>query len=160
MKKLSLFIISFFLIGCAAVPPATYNFQSRKTYDAAYDKVLASITGFLNENIPSIPEKEESGIITVEDVKIPYKGFYYESDFCDCGKLKGLYVYHEILGTFNISLKKIEDKKTSVEVIANYRASMWSGKTFKGWVTCQSKGYFEQNLFKHLDSVLKVRKKT
>ncbi len=160
MKKLSLFTIFFLLIGCATIPPATYNFQSQKTYDATYDVVLAPIISFLNEDIPSMPAKEEAGVITVADVKIPYKGFYYESDFCDCGKLKGLYVYHEILGTFNISLKKLEDKKTSVEVIANYRASLWSGKTFKEWVTCRSKGYFEQNLFKHLDSVLKVRKKT
>lgn len=160
MKKILLFIVVIFLTGCVTTKPATYNFQTEKVYEAAYQKVLTKIISFSGDSRIQLKQSEKDPeLIASEEVKIPYIGFLYESAYCDCGTLGGLYVYHEILGKVNVYLKNLEDDKTSVEVVARYRASKWLGNNFKEWVTCQSKGYFEESLFKYLDESLVIKPK-
>jgi hypothetical protein len=69
----------------------------------------------------------------------------------------GIYVYREILDTFHVSIKGIDKSTTAVTITADYRAALWDGNTFKGWVRCQSKGFVEKTFFQMLSSFFKVK---
>jgi len=160
LKKICLLVLILLLTGCATVPPAKHDFQSGKIYKKPYDDVWKHAALFFKDrDIPLKTIEKASGTIVTEEMKIPYRGFLYESDYCDCGRLSGLYVYHEILGKFSIIVKKLAGAKTSVQVNANYKASKWLGKNFKGWVICESKGHAEKILLEHLDSALEGQEK-
>jgi len=157
MKKFPVFLIIFILAGCATTSPLKYYYQSEGTYDAAYDEVFDVAVSFINETTMTIKTAEiSSGTVVSEEFKVPYEGFLYKSSYCDCGSLSGLKTYHEIIGKFYVYIENLENDKISVHVETEYRASLWSGKDFKGWVDCVTKGYLEQAFFRSLHSGLRA----
>jgi hypothetical protein len=68
-----------------------------------------------------------------------------------------MYVYREILGTFNVTIKGTTKSTTTVTMKADYRAALWAGNTFRGWVRFQSKGFMEEAFFHKLSSVFKEK---
>lgn len=155
MKGLFIVAMCFFIAGCAAAPPVLHDVRSDGAFDAKYDWTVRSVKEFFEkEKIPVIKGNDDSGLIETEEIKVPYEGFQYSSDYCDCGAPGGLYVYREILGKFSAFLKKTDDGKTAVHIGASYRASLWRYDTFIGWVECQSKGYVENKLIEHVNTAL------
>ncbi len=155
MKRLFLVAMYIFIAGCATVPPVLHDVQSTETFDAKYNGITGSVKEFFDkENIPVKKGSEDPGLIETEDIKVPYEGFQYLSDYCDCGALGGFYVYHEILGKFTVSIKETDNSKTTIHVGASYKASLWWHDNFIGWVECQSKGYVESKLIEHVNAGL------
>ena len=153
------FTVLALIAGCATMPPITHDIKSEETYNAPFDKVWEpAINYFNNKNIPVRATDQASGIIESGEVKIPYDSFVYYSEYADCGTLGGLYVYHDILGKITVYLKKLDTNKTSVQIVTDYRASLWTGNNFKGWTVCQSKGYIEKSFLEYLNSTVQVIK--
>jgi len=88
----------------------------------------------------------KSGFLITKEFNVPYEGFQYKSIYADCGQLAGLYVYNEIIGQYELLISESEDNSTTLRIIPHYRASLWLGKSFKGWIQCQSRGYVENLL--------------
>ncbi|MEW6603001.1 MAG: hypothetical protein AB1499_18665 [Nitrospirota bacterium] len=160
MKRVLLLAMCLILAGCATVPPVMRVVPSTETFNARSGVVVDSVNDFFkNENIPVRKGSEHSGIVETEEVKVPYEGFEYVSDYCDCGTLGGLYVYHGILGAFRAYVKETDNSRTTLHIESSFRASLWLNDTFMGWVVCQSKGYFESKLIKHVNDALKKKTK-
>ncbi|MBI5055788.1 MAG: hypothetical protein HZB61_04140 [Nitrospirae bacterium] len=154
-----LYIVTVFLLisGCVTVPPIQHDLQAEEKYAAVYGDVWQLVTGFLSdENISVKTGNKESGAILTSEVEVPYEGFQYVSDYCDCGRLGGLYVYHEIKGEYKIQISRLAEKVAAIRIDSRYRASLWLGEDFVGWVPCESKGYFEKKLFEQLTSKFKT----
>ena len=108
-------------------------------------------SNFLEAEVSAIDTADKkSGYLKTKEFTVPYNGFQYQSKYADCGKLGGLNVYHEIIGYYEIFITESDEKKTTVRTLPHYRASLWSGKDFKGWVPCESRGYVEQLLMDDL----------
>ncbi len=160
MKRLLMAAVVLSLTGCATVPPLIHDVQSRSTFNAEYVVLVESVKEFfVKENIPVKTADDNTGMIEADETKVPYEGFQYRSDYCDCGTLGGLYVYHEILGMFKVYIKEEDENTTSVDIDAAYRASLWRYRTFIGWAACQSRGYMENKLITYLHDSLKENKK-
>lgn len=155
MKRLLLAAVYFIIAGCATVPPVLHDIKSTETFDAKYNGVAVSVKEFYDkEKMPVKKGIDDSGLIETEEIKVPYEGFQYLSDYCDCGAPGGLYVYHEILGKFSASIKETDNSKTTIHIAASYKASLWWNDTFIGWVECQSKGHIESKLIEHVNAAL------
>ena len=149
------------LSSCASVPPKNYNFQSSRIINKNYDEVWAAIiSSFAENNTPIKTIEKDSGIIVSDDLKVPFKlqNAIYYSDYCDCGHPGGLNMYKQMLGSYNIFARKIENEQTSIQINTNFKASMWYGNNFIDWVTCSSKGLFEGNLLSQVESRLNISK--
>ena len=158
MRKLFLLAIFILIMGCATVPPLIRDIKSQQIAKANYNRVWLPVNNFFSErDIPIKSISMEAASLETEAIKIPYEGFAYESDYCDCGTLGGIYVYREILGTFNVTIKGINKNTTDVTIKADYRAALWAGNTFRGWVRCQSKGFVEKAFFNKLSSVFQEK---
>jgi hypothetical protein len=156
MRKLFQLSIFILVIGCATLPPLIQDVESLRRVKANFNRIWVPTNNFFNER--DIPVKSviiEAGSLETEAIKIPYEGFNYESDYCDCGTLGGIYVFREILGTYTVTIKGINRNTTDVTMKADYRAALWAGNTFKGWVRCQSNGHMEEAFFKKLSSTFK-----
>ena len=161
MKRLLMAAVVLSVTGCATVPPLIQDedVQSRTTLNAEYVVLVDTVKEFFDkEDIPVKTGEDNSGVIEAEETKIPYEGFQYRSDYCDCGAPGGLYVYHEILGKFKVFIKEEDENTTTIDIDAAYRASLWRHKTFIGWVACQSRGYMENKLIAYLHASLKKNK--
>lgn len=160
MKRLLIVAMSFFIAGCATVPPLLHDVQSTGTFNAKYDRTAGSVKEFFKkEKIPVKEGTDNSGLIETEEIKVPYEGFQYLSDYCDCGAPGGFYVYHAMLGKFNTFIKETDDGKTTMHISAAFKASLWWHDTFVGWVACQSKGYIESKLIEHVNAALNKQMK-
>jgi len=160
MKRWLLVAICFFIAGCATVPPVMHDVQSTGTFNAKYEGIAGPVKEFFDkEKIPVKKGTDDRGMIETEEMKVPYEGFQYVSDYCDCGALGGLYVYHEILGKFNAVIKETDNSNTTMHISASYKASLWWHDTFIGWVECQSKGYIEGKLIAYVNDALNRKKK-
>jgi hypothetical protein len=158
MRKLFVLSIFILIMGCATVPPVIRDIESKQITKANYNRVWLPVNKFFDErDIPIKSISMEEGSLETEAIKIPYEGFAYESDYCDCGALGGIYVYREILGTFNVTIKGITKSTTTVTMKADYRAALWAGNTFRGWVMCQSKGFVEEAFFQKLNLIFKEK---
>jgi len=154
-RKLYYLSICILLMGCATLPPVIREIKSEQTIKANFNRVWMPINIFFRDR--EIPVKNVStagGKLETESVKIPYEGYAYKSDYCDCGTLGGIYVYREILGTYTVTVKGVNKSTTEVTFEADYRASLWSGNTFLGWVRCESKGIVEEAFFQNLSTTL------
>jgi len=161
MKRFVFAFIFMFLSGCATVPPAQYNYDSSRAYSKAYDEVWQSIVDyFAKRNTPIKTIEKASGIIATEDLNVPfqYKSGTIKSSYCDCGTPGGLNTYKQLLGRYNVFVKKVSDSETSVQVNTNYRASIWFGNNFLGWVNCASTGDLESSLHSHIEHQMKIAK--
>ncbi len=59
------------------------------------------------------------------------------------------------MGYYEIFISESDTFRTTVRTIPHFRASLWLGKNFKGWVTCTSRGYVEQLLIDDLRAQIK-----
>lgn len=160
MKRILLVAILFSIAGCATLPPVMHSVQSTATFDANSGDVFDSVNEYFDkEKIPVKKKSGDSSLLETEEIRVPYEGFDYLSDYCDCGAPGGFYVYHEILGIITTFIQEADEGKTSMHIVASYRASLWLNDTFIGWVVCQSKGHIESRLIKHVNTDLKKRKK-
>jgi len=156
MKRFLLFAILFSIAGCATLPPVMHYVESTATFDAKSGVVFESVTQYFDkENIPVKKDSKVPGLIETEEIKVPYEGFEYVSEYCDCGSPGGLYVYHDILGIFTTFIQEADNGRTSIHIVASYRASLWLNNTFYGWVVCQSRGHVESRLIGHIIADLK-----
>ncbi len=155
-KKIILFSLLVLITGCATIPPVQQVIQSEETFLVPYDAVWDPIQSFFATGVTSVESTDkEIGLLTTKEFTVPYEGFKYRSKYVDCGELAGLTVYRKMIGKYDIFISKLEGKKVSVKADANYRAALYSGTEFKGWVTCQSRGYIEKLLFDDLRAKLK-----
>jgi hypothetical protein len=160
MKKAVCILIAVFLTGCATTKPSTYDLEPQKTFSASYNEVWQIMNRFFEDREISLHTAErEAGIIVTEELTIPYRGFLYYSEYCDCGKLSGLSVFREIVGKFTVVAKKYDDTTTFVRLNTSYRASQWTRDMFEGWVLCTTKGHMEKAFFDGIESALKAREK-
>ncbi len=159
MNKAVMAVLLLITVGCVTVPPLIHEVPPGKTYDSEAVGIVASVNQFFNkENIPVKILDNVSGIIATEEIKVPYTGFQYLSDYCDCGFLGGLYVYHDMVGKFGVIVRQKDNSATAVDIKADFKASLWKYKKFIGWVECQSKGYIESKLIDHLNASFKQKK--
>lgn len=158
MRKFLQVLIFLLIAGCATLPPVIRDIKTQQIVKANYNRVWVPVNSFFNERkIPVRTVSIPDGSLETETVKIPYENYAYESDYCDCGTLGGIYVYREITGTYNVTIKGITKSTTSVTLNADYRAALWAGNTFSGWVRCQSKGLVEKAFFEKLSSVFQEK---
>jgi hypothetical protein len=116
LKRVPYCIIFILVTGCVTALPVKHEYKSREIFPVPFNEIW----------------------------DVPQSGFQYQSEYTDCGNLGGFYTYHKIVGYFEIFISETEDNSTSVRTIPHYHASLWLGKSFKGWIPCQSKGYIEQ----------------
>ncbi len=160
-NKIILFSLLILLTGCATIPPVQQVIQSEETFPVPYDAVWEPLQSFFASGVTSVESTDkEIGLLTTKEFTVPYEGYKYRSKYVDCGELAGLTVYRKMIGKYDIFISKLEGKKVSVKADANYRAALYSGTEFKGWVTCQSRGYIEKLLFDDLRAKLKDYKET
>ncbi len=151
IKKAPYIVVIVFMTGCVTALPMKHEYTSRETLPLPFDDVWELSSNFLEQNVSAIDTADKkSGYIITKEFNVPYNGFQYQSEYADCGQLGSLYVYHEIVGNYEIFISPLEDNRSSIRIIPDYRASLWIGKSFKGWVPCQSRGYFEQLLVNDL----------
>ncbi len=151
LKKVHYFIILMLVSGCVTAPPMTHEYRSNDNFPIPFNEAWELSNNFLTENVSAIDTADrKSGYIKTEEFNVPYEGFQYQSEYADCGTLGGLYVYHKIIGYYEIFIYESETNLTVVSAIPHYRASLWLGKSFKGWVPCRSRGYIEQLLMDDL----------
>jgi hypothetical protein len=90
MRKLFLLSIFILIMGCATLPPLMQDIESQQIAKANYKRVWLPVNKFFNErDIPIKSISMEAGSLETEAIKIPYEGFAYGSDYCDCGTLGG-----------------------------------------------------------------------
>lgn len=161
MKRFMIAVIFVFLSGCATVPPAKYNFDLHRDYSKTYDEVWSSIIEyFANTNTPIKTVEKVSGIIVSDDMKIPFQPTVgtIQSIYCDCGTPGGFFYYKELLGNYNVFVKKVTDNETSVQINTNYKTQLWLTNNFQGWTNCPSTGLLESGLYAYLEQQLKIAK--
>ena len=155
-KKVFLFILIVILTGCATLPPLQHEIQTEETYPVLYDDLWEPMSSFFVNRVAAVETVDkESGILKTKEFSVPYESFRYRSEYTDCGAPGGLYVYRHIIGHFELRVSETEEDFILVKISPHYRASLWLGNSFEGWVTCQSKGYVEKLLFDDLRLKLK-----
>ncbi len=151
LKRLPYFIVLIFVTGCVSALPMKHKYKSHENFSVPFNEIWKLSNNIIEERVSAIDVVDiKSGFLKTEEFNVPYEGFQYQSKYADCGKLGGLYVYHRIIGYYEIFISESEDNRTVVSTIPHYRASLWLGNSFKGWVPCQSKGYVEQLLLDDL----------
>ncbi len=147
LNKLAYFIVFILVTGCATILPMNHEFKSHENFPAPYNKVWNLSNNFLSKKVSPIKTEDiKSGFLETKEFKVSYEGFQYKSKYADCGQLAGLYVYHEIVGQYQIYISELAANRTTLRIVPNYRASLWLGKSFKGWVQCESRGHIENLL--------------
>jgi hypothetical protein len=150
-KKLFLLAVLLLGSGCITLPPIQHEIKTESVYPVRHEEVWELVNESVKRNIAAVEKADKkSGLIRTKKFKVPYRGFQYVSKYADCGEPGGLYVYHEIIGYFDIIISETDVNEVSVKVIAHYSAPMWFGSSFKGIVTCHSRGYVERLLFEDL----------
>ncbi|UCH82332.1 MAG: SPOR domain-containing protein [Nitrospiraceae bacterium] len=151
IKKVLFIVITLLVTGCVSALPMKHEYKSREIFPLPFDQVWTLSSNFLEKNVSPVKiADKKSGLLESREFKVPYYGFQYASEYTDCGKLGSLYVYHEIIGHYEIFISELDENRTSVRIIPDYRASLWLGKSFKGWVNCRSRGYVEQSFVDNL----------
>jgi hypothetical protein len=154
--RISNIVVLILVTGCASVLPMKHEFKSHETFPIPFNDVWKLSSNFLETKVSAIDTADKkTGFLKTKEFTVPYSGFQYQSKYADCGKLGGLNVYHEIVGYYEIFISESDENRTTVRTVPHYRASLWSGKEFKGWVPCQSRGYVEQLLIDDLRTQVK-----
>jgi len=137
-------LIVFILVASCATMPMKHEYKSEETFPVPFNKVWNLSNNYLVATVSAIDTADKkAGFLKTKDFKVPYEGFQYTSKYADCGHLGGLYVYREIVGHYEIYISESEDNSTTLRTFPYYRASLWLGNNFKGWIQCQSRGYIE-----------------
>jgi hypothetical protein len=144
-------MVLILVTGCVTTLPMKHEIKSHETFPIPFNDIWKLSSNFLETKVSAIETADiNTGFLKTKEFTVPYNGFEYQSKYADCGKLGGLYVYHEIIGYYEIFISESDENRTTVRTIPYYRASLWYGKKFKGWVPCQSRGYVEQLLIDDL----------
>jgi hypothetical protein len=147
LKRVPLLIVLILVTGCATILPMKHDYKSQENFPVPFNKVWNLSNNFLARNVSAIETADRKpGFLLTKEFNVPYEGFQYKSIYADCGQLAGLYVYHEIIGYYELYISESADNKTTLRIMPHYRASLWLGKSFKGWIQCQSRGYVEKLL--------------
>ncbi len=153
LKRLPYCIVFILVTGCVSALPMKHEYKSADNFPVPLNEVWELSSNFLEENVSAIDTADkQSGFLKTKEFNVPHSGFQYHSEYADCGKLGGLYTYHKIVGHFEIFISESEENRTVVSTIPHYRASLWLGKSFKGWIPCQSRGHVEQLLMDYLET--------
>jgi hypothetical protein len=149
-------MVLILVTGCVTTLPMKHEIKSHETFPIPFNDIWKLSSNFLETEVSAIETADKkAGFIKTEEFNVPYEDFQYQSKYTDCGKLGGLNVYHEIVGYYEIFISESDENRTTVRTVPHYRASLWSGKKFKGWVTCQSRGYVEQLLIDDVRAKIK-----
>ncbi len=141
-------VVLILVTGCVTAVPVKHEIKTHEHFPVPFNTIWSLSTDFLETKVADIETADKkSGFIKTAEFNVPHEGFQYQSKYADCGKLGGLYVYHDIIGFYEIYISELDANSSMVSTIANFRASLWLGNKFKGWIPCQSRGYIEQ-LFK------------
>lgn len=148
MKKIQyliLLIVAVFASGCntAYIPPQKYNVDNKKTIQQAYETTWNNIVAFCNDNGYQIKTMDKaSGFITIE------KEFIKEdtNKECDCGVPPVLGEIRKIKFATNITVSAKSNDITDVTINTYPTAILGTATSIK----CESKGYFETELFKSI----------
>jgi hypothetical protein len=151
LKRAPYCIVFILVTGCLSALPLKHEYKSYENFPVPLNEVWELSSNFLEENVSAIDTADkQSGFLKTKEFNVPYSGFQYQSEYADCGKLGGLYTYHKIVGHYEIFISESKENRTVVSTIPHYRASLWLGKSFKGWIPCQSRGHVEQLLMDYL----------
>ena len=147
LKRVPSLIVFILVAGCATILPMKHEFKSEETFPVPFNKVWNLSNNYIEATVSDIEVADSKyGFIKTKEFNVPYEGFQYKSIYADCGQLAGLYVYREIVGHYEIFISESEDNKTTLRTFPYYRASLWLGNSFKGWIECQSRGHIETSL--------------
>jgi hypothetical protein len=160
MKKYIYFFLLLALMSCTTLyPPDNHNIVKSKTFNQNYEEIWSRVIDwFAKNNIPIKNLEKASGFINTET------GYGIDSNYCDCGIIeiaRTKYVIadkynNDIVGNYNIVVKKFNDSLTKVDVnmffrtVVVYNNSLSPGTTTKK-VDCISKGVYENSLFQYLE---------
>ena len=151
-----------FLAGCATYPPPKEAIPDSQIYRSGYNIVWEAVLETLAEqNIEVKSAGKPSGEITAEDRTIElrqYEPGRYDSKYCFCGSPPQNRVLRDLVGTYRISVTPAFVGTTSVRIDVSYKAAIYSGERFTGWLPCPSKGIFESFFFDELDNRLYGRR--
>ena len=144
------------IVASSGAPPAKYTFQSRVEYQKPFDEVWeAIIASFAATNVPIKTIEKSSGIIVSDHMKVPFTDkpvAIYESDYCDCGSPQALSVFTEMLGSYNIFVRRFGSDSVSIQVNASFKAIEFNTMNkISSSRECNSKGTLEAKLLKDID---------
>ena len=156
LKRAPYCIVFILVTGCVTSLPMKHEYKSREIFPVPFNEIWELSSNFLEENVAAIDTADKkSGFLKTKEFDVPQSGFQYQSEYADCGNLGGLYTYHKIIGYYEIFISETEENSTAVRTIPHYHASLWLGKSFKGWIPCQSKGNIEQLFMDELRAEIK-----
>ncbi len=145
LKRMLHIVVFILAASCVTAVPAKHDFKTHEHFPIPFNERWSMSTDFLETNVADIKTADKkAGFIKTAEFNVPHEGSQYQSKYADCGKLDGLYVYHDIIGFYEIYISEWDKNSSVVSTIPNFRASLWLGNEFKGWVPCQSRGYVEQ----------------
>jgi hypothetical protein len=150
------------LAGCATFPPPKEAIPSTRIYgqssNEVWDAVLASLA---ERDIRVTSMDKDSGRIVAEDGTIDLRQYElgrYDSKYCFCGSPGQYHVFKGLAGEYTISVTRVNENRTSVNIDASYRASQYADDRLAGWLPCFSKGVFEPLFLDEVESRLTVEK--
>lgn len=151
-----------FLAGCATYPPPKGEIPDTRTYNNSDDKVWeAALETLAEQNIGVISAGKRSGEIVAEDRTVALRQFEpgrYDSKYCYCGSPPRYHDMRELVGEYRISVTPSSMDRTSVRIDVTYKAAIYSGERFTGWLPCPSKGIFEPFFLEELENRLNERR--
>lgn len=151
-----------FLAGCATYPPPKEEIPNSRTYNNSYNDVWETVLATLAEqNIQVRSSGKRSGEIAAEDNTIElrqYEPGRYDSRYCFCGSPPRYHSLKDLVGEYRVSVTPSSMGRTSVEIDVSYKAAIYSGERFTGWLPCPSKGIFESSFLDDLDDRLYGRR--
>lgn len=151
LKGIPFIVLCAMVTACVTALPMKHEYKAREDFPVPKNEVWKLVSTFLLDSFYAINTVDQkSGYLKTEEFNVPYEGFQYKSEHADCGQLGGLHVYRKMIGYYEIFISSPDENSTVVRIVPYYRASLWSGNSFKGWVPCQSRGYVEKLLINDL----------
>jgi hypothetical protein len=151
-----------YLAGCATFPPPKEAIPSTRIYGQGFNEVWEAVLASLSEQKIRVTSMDkESGRIVAEDGTIDLRQYElgrYDSKYCFCGSPGQYHVFKGLTGEYTISVIRVNQVRTSMNIDASYRASEYANDRLTGWLPCPSKGVFEPFFLDQVESRLKVVK--
>ena len=142
------------LVGCATVPPATYDFEKTKVFKGkTYDQCWVGVMQYFSSLGNPIKNMDKaSGFISTESNLT-----VNSSAMCDCGKAGFGLTPTNTIGNYNVLVRKISENETAVDVnaffilnldVVNLNGGLPGHTTLK----CNSKGAIEKEIFEYIEN--------
>ena len=150
------------LAACATYPPPKEDIPDTRMFENGYNDVWETVLETLAEqNIEVTSSGKRSGEIVAEDNTVAlrqYEPGRYDSRYCFCGSPPRYHALTDLVGEYRFSVTPASVGRTSVKIDVSYKAAIYSGERFTGWLPCPSKGIFESFFFDELDNRLYGRR--